>query len=109
MDKGRDRRGDKIKTLAEYFVLTRMAAFVILSYTKKGDAVMLAIRLEATELARIDETAKNLGQSRSAFVREAIMRYMEDLEDAALADAALRAGGKPLTVEEARRELGLDA
>ena len=49
------------------------------------------------------------GRNKSALVREALTRYMEDQEDIMLAEAALRnlGDGKTLTHEEARRALGL--
>ena len=70
---------------------------------------MLALRLEAELERRIAALARRQGRNKSALVREALIRYMEDQEDIMLADAALRnlGDGKTLSHEEARRALGL--
>ena len=71
---------------------------------------MLALRLDDDLEKRVVALALRQGRKKSAVVREALIRYMEDQEDIELAEAALRkmAGHKPLTLEEARRALGLD-
>ena len=70
---------------------------------------MLALRLEAELERRIAALARRQGRNKSALVREALIRYMEDQEDIMLAEAALRnlGDGKTLSHEEARRDLGL--
>ena len=70
---------------------------------------MLALRLEAELERRIAALARRQGRNKSALVREALTRYMEDQEDIMLAEAALRnlGDGKTLSHEEARRALGL--
>ena len=70
---------------------------------------MLALRLEAELERRIAELARRQGRNKSALVREALIRYMEDQEDILLAEAAVRnlGDGKTLSHEEARRALGL--
>jgi RHH-type transcriptional regulator, rel operon repressor / antitoxin RelB len=69
---------------------------------------MLAIRLEKELEEQIDMLAKVKQSNRSAVVREAVIRYLEDNEDLELARQALAEtkGGKSL--KELRRELGLD-
>ena len=69
---------------------------------------MLAIRLEKELEQEIDLLAKTRRSNRSAVVREAIVRYLEDNEDLELARQALSEtrGSKPL--KELRRDLGLD-
>ena len=71
---------------------------------------MLALRLEAELERRIVALARRQGRNKSALVREALIRYMEDQEDIMLAEAALRnlGDGKTLSHEEARRALGLE-
>ena len=49
---------------------------------------MLAIRLEKDLEQEIDLLAKSKGSNRSAVVREAIVRYLEDNEDLELAKQA---------------------
>ena len=70
---------------------------------------MLALRLEAELERRITALARRQGRNKSALVREALIRYMEDQEDIMLAEAAVRnlGDGKTLSHEEARRALGL--
>ena len=69
---------------------------------------MLALRIESEMEKTLDAVAKSLGKNRSEVVREALVRYFEDLEDAERAEASLRdlAGTKSLS--EVRRDLGLD-
>ena len=69
---------------------------------------MLVIRVDEQSAKELDLIAGARGTSRSAVVREAIMQYLEDNEDLALAkDAEARSkGSKPLA--QLREELGLD-
>ena len=69
---------------------------------------MLALRIESEMEKTLDAVAKSLGKNRSEVVRETLVRYFEDLEDAERAEASLRdlAGTKSLA--EVRRDLGLD-
>lgn len=69
---------------------------------------MLALRIGSEMEKTLDAVAKSLGKNRSEVVREALVRYFEDLEDAERAEASLRdlAGTKSLA--EVRRDLGLD-
>ena len=70
---------------------------------------MLALRLDDELEKRVADLAYRQGRNKSALVREALIRYMEDQEDIMLAEAALRnlGDGKTLSHEEARRALGL--
>jgi len=74
----------------------------------RGD-VMLAIRLDKQIEQELDMLAKVRGSNRSAVVREAILQYLEDNEDLALAKQARTQtkGSKSLT--QLRKELGLDS
>ena len=69
---------------------------------------MLAIRLDKGIEQELDLLAKSRGSNRSAVVREAILRYLEDIEDLDLAKQAQSQtrGGKSL--KQLRKELGLD-
>ena len=70
---------------------------------------MLAIRLDKELELELDLLAKSKGSNRSAVVREAIVRYLEDNEDLELARQALAemAGSKAL--KDLRDDLGLDS
>ena len=69
---------------------------------------MLALRLEKALEDRVARVAAAKGSNKSAVVREAVIRYLEDQEDAVLAQRARVAGGKARTIAEVRKALGLD-
>ena len=86
----------------------------ILCYTKEhfycGGENMLVLRLDDEVEKRVSDLAYRQGRNKSALVREALIRYMEDQEDIEMAEAVLNnmKGQKTLTIEEANRALGLD-
>ena len=69
---------------------------------------MLAIRLEKELESRLARIAAARGGNKSSIVREAVIRYLEDQEDVALAQRARKARGKTRTIAELRKALGLD-
>ncbi|MDH3997218.1 MAG: DUF6290 family protein [Desulfuromonadales bacterium] len=69
---------------------------------------MLAIRLDKDLEQEIDLLAKEKGSNRSSVVREAIVRYLEDNEDLALAKQALADTRSSKSLKELRKDLGLD-
>ena len=69
---------------------------------------MLAVRLDKELEERIDLLAKAKGSNRSAVVREALIRYLEDTEDLELAHQALAETRGSRSLQDLRRELGLD-
>jgi RHH-type rel operon transcriptional repressor/antitoxin RelB len=72
---------------------------------------VLTLRLPNADLARLNELAKTTHRPKSFYVKEALARYLEDLEDTFLAEQSLqeiRAGrSKTYTLEQVERELGL--
>ena len=70
---------------------------------------MIAIRLEKDLEQEIDLLAKSKGSNRSAIVREAIVRYLEDNEDLELAKQALEETRNSKSLKELRKDLGLDS
>jgi len=63
----------------------------------------------STELVEtIDHAARQSGESPEAFVREAVLRRLEDIEDIALATERLRNPGKRIPFDEVVKNLGLD-
>ena len=70
---------------------------------------MLAIRLEKDLEQEIDLLAKSKGSNRSAVVREAIVRYLEDNEDLELARQSLIETGSSKSLRDLRKDLGLDS
>ena len=69
---------------------------------------MLAVRLEKQLEAAIARIAEATGSTKSGVVREAVVRYIEDREDMALAEQARKAGGRAKSIVEVRKSLGLD-
>ena len=69
---------------------------------------MLAIRIEKELEQELDLLVKSKGSNRSAVVREAIVRYLEDNEDLELAKKAIAESRGNKTLQDLRKELGLD-
>ncbi len=70
---------------------------------------MLAIRLEEELERQLDLLVKARGSNRSAIVREAIVRYLEDNEDLELARLALTGMSGSKSIAAVRKDLGLDS
>ena len=69
---------------------------------------MLAIRLDKELERELDLLVKNRGSNRSAVVREAIIRFLEDDEDLQLAKKSLSDMKSSKPLQQVRKELGLD-
>ena len=72
---------------------------------------MLAVRLDPDLESRLSAVAKRTGRSKSYYARQAILEKIEELEDIALLEEALRDpdAGQRISHEQMMRELGLDA
>jgi len=72
----------------------------------------ISIRLEPELEARINNLAQKTHRSKSFYIREMILKTIEDMEDYYLAQEAMEAVRKNKTKlysnEEVRKELGLD-
>lgn len=72
---------------------------------------MLTIRLPAEMETRLNVLADATNRPKSFYVREALERSLEDIEDVYLAEAALErfraSGEKAIPLEEVERRLGL--
>jgi RHH-type rel operon transcriptional repressor/antitoxin RelB len=72
---------------------------------------MLAVRLPAEIEARLDELAKRTGRSKTFYAREAILAYLDDLEDLHLAEQVkhrIDSGEeRTFTLEDVETRLGL--
>ena len=68
---------------------------------------MLAIRLPPDLEKRLDELSKKTGRTKTYYAREALVEYLDDLEDFYLASERLENPGKRWTMEEVEKELGL--
>ncbi len=73
---------------------------------------MLAIRLPENLEKRLADMARRTGRTKTFYAREAIERYLDDLEDIYLADIELqrvRDGKSPtVSLDEVMREFGLE-
>ena len=71
---------------------------------------MLAVRLDEATERRLAVLAAETGRSKTFYVREAIERYLEDMEDVYLAERSLervRAGEKTYSLAEIKARHGL--
>ena len=70
---------------------------------------MLAIRLPEDIEARLAALAAKTGRTKTFYAREAILEYMDDMEDKYLAINRLENPGKRWTLEELEQDLDLDS
>jgi RHH-type rel operon transcriptional repressor/antitoxin RelB len=68
---------------------------------------VLAIRLPDTIEERLNTLAAETGRTKTALAREAIVEYIDDLEDYYLAEARARLNRKTIPLAEVERKLGL--
>ena len=80
-------------------------------YSKILEIKMLAIRLPAEIELRLENLAKATGRTKTYYAREAILEYLEDMEDLYMAEqriADIKAGlSKTYTLDEIKNRLGL--
>ncbi len=73
---------------------------------------MLAVRLSPELQKRLDTLSKKTGRPKSYYMREALERQLEDIEDTYLAEVAyrefLKTGAKTKSLADVKAELGLD-
>jgi RHH-type rel operon transcriptional repressor/antitoxin RelB len=72
-------------------------------YTWK-DATMLALRLPDDIEKTLEALARKTGRTKSFYAREAIVRHLEDLEDAHLASERLKRKRTRVSLEELESE-----
>lgn len=70
---------------------------------------MLAIRIPDEIDIRLEALAKRTGRTKTFYAREAILRHIEDMEDAYVALERLKNPGKRLTMDEVEATLGLES
>jgi RHH-type rel operon transcriptional repressor/antitoxin RelB len=68
---------------------------------------MLAIRLSGDVEKRLEILAEKTGRTKTYYAREAIMRYLEDIEDYYLAKERLASPSKRWTLDELLNEQDL--
>src|SRR5690348_1347682 len=92
--------GSRASSFHRSFALEFRPHRVIQCITHLQEAPMLAIRLEKELEERIAELAIARGGNKSTVVREAVLRYLEDHEDVALARRARKGGGRGKSLAE---------
>ncbi len=70
---------------------------------------MLALRLPKEIERRLDSLARRTHRSKSYYVKEAIVQFLEDREDYLLAVARLEESGERIPLEEVERQLGVES
>ncbi len=68
---------------------------------------MIAVRLPPEIEKRLKRLARKTGRSKTFYVREAVLRHLEDLEDYYLAVQRLEENLSGIPLEEVERRLGL--
>ncbi len=69
---------------------------------------VLPIRLSDDLNERLNRLASETGRTKTYYARQAIVTYLEDIEDTYLALKRLETPGRYLTTEELKRELDLE-
>jgi RHH-type transcriptional regulator, rel operon repressor / antitoxin RelB len=69
---------------------------------------MLSITLDPEIERRLSEVAKLTGKTEADYVRGLIAQDIEDLEDLRIAEERFATLGRTFTLDEVRKELGLD-
>lgn len=69
---------------------------------------MLALRLPPEIEKRLDDLAKKTGRTKSYYARQAILEYLDDIEDTYLAEHRMRDNPQFVDFDEAMTELGVD-
>ena|SRR5256885_6769567 len=62
--------------------------------------IMLALKLPSEVEKRLEKAARGTGRTKASLVREAILRYLDDLEDVNVAIERLEKPGKRWTLAE---------
>ncbi len=69
---------------------------------------MIAVRLPPEVEKRLKKLARKTGRTRTFYVREAILRHLDDLEDYYLAVQRLEENLPGVPLQEVERRLGLE-
>ena len=68
----------------------------------------MAVQITAEIESRIDALADRTGESKDDLVREALLAYLEDMDDVAIAREHLIHPDDTLSLQEMKKNLGLD-
>ncbi|MGL4882772.1 MAG: type II toxin-antitoxin system RelB family antitoxin [Waterburya sp.] len=73
------------------------------------DTETIAVRLQKKLHQRLSSLATRTGRSKSFYVKQALARYLEDMEDLYLAIDRIENPGERVSMEEAKRILDVDS
>ncbi len=69
---------------------------------------MTAIHIPDELAEQLEQGAQRAGETSDIFLRQAVLSRLEDLEDIAIANERLKNPGETISLEELKRNLGLD-
>ncbi|WP_448214315.1 type II toxin-antitoxin system RelB family antitoxin [Colwellia sp. MEBiC06753] len=69
---------------------------------------MLSLRLSNDIETRLGELAETTGRTKSFYAKEAIVKYLDEMEDTYIAINRLEKPAKRVSLEDVKKELGLD-
>lgn len=69
---------------------------------------MLSLRLSNDIENRLGELAKTTGRTKSFYAKEAIVKYLDEMEDTYIAINRLEKPAKRVSLADVEKELGLD-
>jgi RHH-type transcriptional regulator, rel operon repressor / antitoxin RelB len=72
------------------------------------DSKTIAVRLQKDLNQRLASLATRTGRSKSFYVKQAILRYLEDMEDTYLAIDRIENPGTRVSMEDAKRILDVE-
>ena len=73
------------------------------------DTETIAVRLQKELHQRLSSLATRTGRSKSFYVKQALVRYLEDMEDLYLAVDRIENPGDRVSMEEAKRILDVES
>ena len=69
---------------------------------------MLSLRLSNDVESRLNQLAETTGRTKSFYAKEAILKYLDDMEDTYVAINRLEKPSKRISLEDVEKELGLE-
>jgi RHH-type transcriptional regulator, rel operon repressor / antitoxin RelB len=69
---------------------------------------MLSIRLSSDVESRLNQLAESTGRTKTFYAKEAILKYLDDMEDTYVAIDRLEKPGKRISLDNVEKELGLE-
>ncbi len=69
---------------------------------------MLSLRLSNDLESRLTELAETTGRTKSFYAKEAIIKYLDEMEDTYIALDRLEKPSKRISLDDVEKELGLD-